>query len=299
MITYKYLVDLDVDELNMKTVIPCLNEDGFRTLLIKSINQKRQTTTYSTKHLIIKKNVVLTHDSNDYYMHLISCRESNEYINHNFDLIYNYLFKKIENGIDENEFSDLLLSIEELFSKATDNIENLQVGIAGELLTLLLFYKNGYPNLVESYHKNAYSKHDIEIDEKKKIEVKTTAKESRIHSFSHKQLVSGDNDVFVSSVLLSKVEKGMSLYQLFQELMSFVISYETSFSLRKMMNYCNVDITSQGVVFDYDISLESIRIIKACDIPHISIEIPKGVSNVYYDSNCDFVPTIHPSKVFE
>jgi hypothetical protein len=299
MITYKYLVDLSIDELNSKVVIPCLNEDGFRTLLIKSTDHKRQTSSYSTKHLIIKKNVVLTHDSEDYFLHLISCRESTEYINHNFDLIYDYMFKKIENGINENEFSDLLLSIEELFSKATENIENLQVGTAGELLTLLYFHKFGHTEIIENYHKNAYSKHDIELDENKKIEVKTTTKESRIHKFSHRQLVSGENQVYISSVLLSKVEKGMSLYQLFHKLIDVVTSYETLFSLRKMMNYCNVDITSQGVVFDYNISLGSVRIISANDVPHITTEIPNGISNLYYDSNCDFVRSLNPAEIFD
>jgi hypothetical protein len=97
-------------------------------------------------------------------------------------------------------------------------------------------------------------------------------------------------------VILSTVENGMSLYQLFQKILSVAISFETVFSLRKMMNYCSVDITSQGVVFDYDISIGSIKIINSTDVPHIIGDIPDGISNLSYDSNCDFVQSINLSK---
>src|SRR5690606_38670450 len=114
--------EIDKETFKDTVVIPCINDDGFRTLLIKNSEPKRYPSSYTTKYLLIKRNVVLVNAEDEYFCHLISCRENSEFMNHNFDTIYEYLFKKIESPIDEYSFSDLMNSIEELFSKNSENL---------------------------------------------------------------------------------------------------------------------------------------------------------------------------------
>ena len=132
-----------------------------------------------------------------------------------------------------------------------------------------------------------YSKHDIEITDSLKIEVKTTTKETRTHRFSHNQIYDNFYDIYVSSVILYKTEKGTSLYDLFVELLNITDNYETRFSLYKLMNFCGVNNMNQGIVFSKDNSMKSIKIINGINLPKINNDIPEGISNISYDVYCD------------
>lgn len=284
---YKYITEITEKEMNEMIIIPCLNDNGFRTLLIKNLTKKRIESNYDTKHLIIKKNITLYYDNQPYFFHLISCKENTNLMNYNFDIIYEYLFKKIEEPIDESTFSELLFSIQSLFEKPSDNLTSVQIGTAGELLTALHLYKSGYKGIFNNFHKNMFSKHDIEITDSLKIEVKTTTKETRTHRFSHNQIYDNFYDIYVSSVILYKTEKGTSLYDLFVELLNITDNYETRFSLYKLMNFCGVNNMNQGIVFSKENSMKSIKIINGINLPKINNDIPEGISNISYDVYCD------------
>lgn len=297
MKTYNYITEIDKETFNKQVVIPCINNDGYRTILIKNKITNMHMSSYTTKYLLIKKNVVLTKDGEDYFCHIISCKYFDPYINRNFDVINDYIFNKIENPIDEYEFSELLSSIEQLFRKAPEDVENQQVGITGELLTLLYFYNQGHKDIINNYHKDFFSRHDIEISDKKKVEVKTTLDEKRIHKFNHDQLNNRSFDIYISSVKLFKSEKGMSLYQLFIDVIEKTTSHDTKFLLFKLMNYCNVDESTQGIIFSFENSISSVKLIRSSDIPQIVTEIPKGVSRISYYSDCEFVDEISISEI--
>jgi len=292
MTIYKYFADISKEELRNSIVVPSLNDSGFRTILIKNSAPKKMQATHTTKYLNIKNNAVLEFDGNEYYFHIISCKSSSEFINRNFDVIYEYLFKKIGMPINEYEFSELLSSIEELFAKFPGDLNTIQIGMAGELLTLINLYDAGYENIVNDYHKNNVSKHDFEVTSKLKIEVKTTVKPNRIHAFSHNQLTGLDLSVIVSSVKLQLLENGTSLYQLFMMVLSRVTSFESAFLFRKLMNFCDVDPNNQGISVPLDYSLDNIWYILSKNVPQLVEEIPNGVTNISYESVCDLCETI-------
>lgn len=299
MIPYKYITDIDEATFKTKVVIPCINEDGKRTLLIKNKESKRHTSSYKTKQLLIKRNSVLFNAENEYFCHIISCSENNVFMNRNFDIMYNYVFKKFDEPIDEFEFSDLIISIEELFSRTKEDVRSLQIGIAGELLTLLFFVENGHPEILNNYHKNNFSKHDIEISQKKKLEVKTTSKESRIHSFSHSQLVNPTLEIFLSSVVLPLMENGFTLFDLYEKVMTLTNNYEVVFTLQKSRNYCLVNEDERGIEFSLELGLSNVLLCRAESVPQLREEVPPGVSSVRYDSVCEFVERINPAEVFK
>ncbi|WP_026400247.1 PD-(D/E)XK motif protein [Acholeplasma equifetale] len=296
---YKYISDIDQNTFESNVVVPCINDEGYRTILIKNKTQNRFASSYATKHLIIKKNIVLVHGDLEFYCHIITCKNSDPYTNRNFDIINEYLFQKLDKPIDEFEFSELLNSIEQLFDKANGEISKHQIGIAGELITLLYFAKQGFSNVLNNYHKNFFSHHDIEISDVIKIEVKTSAEGKRIHKFNHEQLNDKHMRIYISSVKLYTVEKGMSLYQLFDTILKIVKNYETKFLIYKLMNFCCVDEINQGITFSLEDSLDSVRIFHSKDIPQIKEEIPKGVLNISYSSDCELVPEIDIKDIVE
>lgn len=297
LIVYKYITELDLLDLENKTVIPCLNEEGYRSLLIKNSKKNTNQTSYTTKFLLIKKNTVLIHNDTEYYFHIITCREKSEYMDNNFTIIFEYLFEKLYSPISDDEFTELINSIQELFKQSTESLNMLQVGTAGELITLLYLYENGMDDVLNKYHKNSYSKHDIELDSLNKIEVKTTTKDNRIHRFSHDQLSNNTLNIYVASIKLSTIENGLSLYDLFIKILGRVSNSEVKFGLRKIMNYCGVDIFNKGIQFNFLQTYNSVKLIKAKDIPQIESELPAGVSNIVYDSICDLSPEISVSNL--
>lgn len=57
-------------------------------------------------------------------------------------------------------------------------------------------------------------KFDFSINEQKKMEIKSTLKDIRIHHFRHEQLLSELYDIIIGSVLLRESDTGLSLYEL-------------------------------------------------------------------------------------
>jgi len=292
MAKYKYITEIEIKALNSTTVIPCINEDGFRTILIKNSISNEFTSLYSTKYLNIKKNAKLTYESYNYFCHIISCKESTEFMNKSFDIMYEYLFKKIEIPIDEIQFSEIIYSIEELFSRATSDSLNIQIGTAGELLTLIFLHQKGYHNIFDYYHKNSFSKHDIEINERFKIEVKTSVSEKRIHRFSHLQLVNDQYEIFISSVLLSLTEKGMTMLDLIEKSLLYCNNFESTFNIKKLLNYMQLDEYNKGIIFSFENSIENIKFYPITSVPKIIGALPKGITNLSYDVILDYLKGI-------
>ena len=292
LIVFKYITEIEEFDLENRIVIPCLNEEGYRTLLIKNSKDKTLQTTFTTKHLLIKKNMVLESNRKEYYVHIITCREKSDYMDNNFNIIFEYLFDKLVVPISDDEFSELITSIQELFKQNTENLNSVQVGTTGELMTLLYLYRGGMKDIFNKYHKSQFSKHDIELDGINKIEVKSTTKDYRIHRFSHDQLNNKLLNIFISSVKVEVVENGLSLYELFIKVLAKISDPEVKFQYRKLMNYCGIDIFNQGIKFNYDESLSNVKLMNSKEVPQLKGDFPEGIANIVYDSICDMAPEI-------
>ena len=205
---FKYLTNLSQEELEKNVIIPCNYED-YNCILIKNKYPKDFVYIQKTDNLEIRLNTVVTKEDEKFFVHIIKSTKNDLLYNQQFLIIYNYIFSKIERPIDDNELKELINSIEDYFrvTKEKDN-EKFQIGVFGELLAIKNLYENGYEEIIDKYHNNFYSKHDIEINKNTRIEIKTTGKHNRIHSFSHDQIVRTDIDVFVLSIKLEQYEKG-------------------------------------------------------------------------------------------
>lgn len=287
MIQFKYISSLTEDELKEAVVVPCADEDGFSCILIKNSKNKILATGYSTDNLDVKINRVLVRNGENYYVHIIKTKKTDSYSEMQFNIIYEYVFKKIDNPIDDVQLSSLITSLEDYFKMTPEkNKRDIQIGVFGELFTIKHLYDCGFKEIVNKYHTNFYSKHDIEISNSLRLEVKTTTSEKRIHHFKHNQIKRNDIDVIVSSVLLEESKEGVSLKEMFQMVFPLFNNPDSIFALKKLMIKCGLEENECGMSFSFEKAGNEIKYFNAIDLPKIEQVSFEGITNIEYDIDC-------------
>ncbi len=179
-----------------------------------------------------------------------------------------------------------LAKIVTLFSKLTEPaIKSLQ-GLWAELLVIERSSNPQY--LIESWHISATDTFDFN-DGADKIEVKSTSRNRRVHTFSIEQLNPNSNSsLLIASVLVIQSGLGKNITQLIGLIEKKVSSPYSLFLLKEKVALClgkDIDNT-QDVYFDYSHSADSLSFYKSESIPKIdSKAIPLEISNIHF--NCD------------
>lgn len=291
---FKYISNISKNDIDSNIVIPCIDEQGYHAILIKNSIMKEVSTKYSTDNLNVQIDTVLHFDNNGYYFHIITATKNDMYSISQFEVIYEYIFKKISEPISGNELNILITSIEDYFRTTPEkDLFSLQVGVFGELFTIKYLYESGYKKIIEKYHDNFYSKHDVEIDENTRIEIKSTVSEKRIHRFKHNQIFRDDVNVYVSSVMLEQSKEGVSLYDLFQNFLDMYDNPDSILSLKKLMKRCGVGEENVGLKFAESKAYNDLKIYDAKVLPKINIPAPDGVTNIKYDVDCSLAESLN------
>jgi len=287
MAQYKYISNISEEEFLNNIVIPCQDEEHFTCVLVKNSQVKTISSMFQTDNLEIKTNRILSRNKIDYFFHIIRCKKTDAYSMQQFDVIYDYIFSKIERPISDVELALLIASIEEYFKLTVDKDKRrIQTGVFGELFTLLYIYLNGYPNIINKYHDDFYSRHDLEISPTIRLEVKATSSEKRIHHFKHTQIMRTDVTVFLSSVMLEESREGISLLDLFERVKALLGDPESIFSLEKIKKKCGISKDDKGLVFAYEHACDNIRFFDVKNLPKIELNSIDGISNIEYDVDC-------------
>lgn len=286
---YKYIGNITREEFINNTVIVCINEEGRPCILVKNAISKTITRSFDTDNLGIKLNSVLIWENSEFYYHIIVLKDNNNETIKNFELIYDYIFKKFDDPVEDYELIYLINSIDELF-RITPEQQNKerQIGLIGELLVVKDLFCKGVEKVFKKYHKNFNSKHDIEFSDKLRMEVKTTSSDQRLHQFRHDQLSRNDITVLVASVLVEEAQEGTTLFDLFQLVIEMCPEPDTRFGLNKLMKQFAVTEEKPGISFSLSKAEESIQYYRAVDLPMIREEIPDGISKISYTVDCAF-----------
>lgn len=284
---FKYLTELSKEELNEQVVIPCI-ENEYQCILIKNAKLSKVVNVVNTDNLEIRINTTLRNDPDEYYFHIVKSKKNDLLSRQEFSIVFEYLFKKITVPQEERELLDLINSIETYFKITPDrDTHNLQVGVYGELLFIDNMYSHGYEAILEKYHKNFYSKHDVEIDDKNRIEIKTTESNKRIHRFRHDQIHRDDINVTVASYILEESQEGQSLFDMFQNIIELYVDMPDSvIELRKLMKRCGVSEDDPGISISLEKARNDEKLFDAKNLPQLVENIPGGVSGIEYDVDC-------------
>lgn len=291
---FKYISNISTEDIKSNNVIPCIDEEGNHCILIKNSVMKKVETKFSTDNLKVQLDSVLHLDGEEFYFHIITAVKNYLYSSNQFEVIYDYIFKKIDEPISGMEMNVLITSIEDYFRTTPEkDLFSLQVGVYGELFAIKYLYELGYKEIIDKYHNNFYSKHDFEINKKIRIEIKSTNSEKRIHTFKHNQIFRSDIEVFVVSVMLEQSEEDMSLFDLFEEIKNLYSDPDSILGLDKLMKRCNVSEEKRGLSFSAMKAYNDIRIFDAKSLPKINMETPDGVTNIKYDVDCSLGNSIN------
>ena len=281
----EYFINLDKQELFSKDAIVGKNADNKISVLIKSNDNEKNNSIFTTDSLQLKtsSNIYLNSEYIGIY-HIIICLSEEENIISDFKNVFDAIIMKNPKKMSSEEVLNLFNSINTIF-KTTIEKENreLQIGLFGELIVLKHLYNLGVKNIVDEWHSNFSTKHDIELNKITRIEIKTTTKEERIHNFKHNQLNRDDIKVYIVSCMLESSEKGLSLKDLIDQIVELCTDIKKITMLQILKKKCGITDKNSGMIFNENLAYTNLRLYDATTVPQISCEIPEGVTHVTYD----------------
>lgn len=285
IINNEYFTKLDIDSINSINSFFAHSADGSLTLMVRNSKEEQQKSSYNNKNLFLKSNVKLEINSQTIGMfHILTCISGEIKIQKDFKRICNYIFVETNEARSSDEVTALFYSLQNVFSETNDkDTQSLQIGLFGEYIALLKLVETNNKAAVDKWHKNYSSRHDIEIDEFVRIEIKTTTKSKRIHRFNHDQISRDNLKIFVISNVIELSEMGTSLYKLSLTMMSLFSDYEKKLLIEQLINRCGISEHNQGITSNLDDCLNNCNLYEDRDIPKLSIHYNNSITNIAYD----------------
>lgn len=140
-------------------------------------------------------------------------------------------------------------------------------------------------NIVDNWQKKEKMKFDFSINEQKKMEIKSTLKDTRIHHFRHEQLLSELYDIIIGSVLLRESDTGLSLYELILKVKENAKgNYKVLLYIENFIKNTS-DEKLKNIKYDELYIKDNIKFYRANMVPRFNEKTPEGVSKAEYDSD--------------
>lgn len=279
----QYLTNITVEDILTKNVVECCDNENRQTILVRNSEENSTAVSFENEFFIMKNNFILEVENNEIgNFHILICKKSDSNNKEHFNRVCNYLFKKNNLPQSADEMLKLFYSLETIFSSKTTHDLSLEIGFYGELSVINYLYQLNLP-CYKMWHSDFFNKHDMEINEKTKIEIKTTVKDIRKHRFSYDQLCRSKLNIYVISCALKICEKGLSLNQLCKNTMSLLKDSKQILAIELLMTKLGLNEEYQGINCILEETYSSIKIYGGRDIPVLCSVIPDGISDVHYD----------------
>lgn len=199
------------------------------------------------------------------------------------------------------KLKDLIVEVEKLvnlFSKFSKPPTKTIQGLWAELLVV---EQSGNPDyLIYAWHNSADAKFDFN-DGIDKIEVKSTAKSRRVHSFSIEQLNPNKNsNLLIVSVFAVETGIGKNIFDLIENIINKIKDHNLVFRINDILaQTLGKDFEKAfEVFFDYQLALDSLQFYDNQTIPSIDINyVPNTVTNVRFDCDLTNVKPIDKIKI--
>ena len=176
----------------------------------------------------------------------------------------------------------------ELFKRSNNISISILRGLWAELFVI---DKSSNPEyMLAAWHSNTEAKFDFN-DGKDKLEVKSTSKSIRVHTFSVEQLNPNVNSkLIIASLFVIQTGVGKSIIDLRNSILVRVKNLQLQLKLSEIIVKtigCEFN-KIEDLYFDYQLAIDTLKYYNGRDIPSISLSnIPPLVSNVHFDSNLD------------
>lgn len=279
----QYLTDIGIDEIHERNVVVCKDEEERTTLLIRNSLNSKDYATFQNEYLLLKNSVnLLVENKNIGNFHILICKKTDDISVAHFCRVCDYLFVKNNKSMSSEEMVKLFYSLERIFSEIVIKNTDLEIGLYGELAVINYLF-NINSKMYDKWHADFFSKHDFELNKRVKLEVKTTRKTNRIHSFSHDQVYRTNLKVYIISSIIQPCEKGTSLYELCKQTIEILTDKTQMLAIELLIKKLGLSEEYQGVNCILEDVYSKLKLYNAEDVPHLQGVIPEGVSNIHYD----------------
>lgn len=263
------------------------DSDNNPVFAVMSHNAQLRPVIQKTKKLIFWFNaacdIIADSEHSEKTMNVLTCLSQDE----NEIIAFIRLTLAFIKGADEQSvkrLSELFTAITNLFANVHRASRIELQGFFGELYAIKYFYEQGL-NISDYWQKKVKMKFDFSISAQKKVEVKTTTNELRVHHFRHEQLLSDLYDICVISILLREDDQGLSLLELIKEVQGIATgNFNTLMYIEDFVrNFDESELSN--IKFDVAYLNKNLHIYRAEDVPRFKEDQPMGVSKTEYDSD--------------
>jgi len=260
---------------------------GHPVFAVASKNTQLRSSVQKTKKLVFWFNavcdVVVDAAHADVTMNVLTCQSDDD----NEILAFIRLTLAFMESADEQSpkrLHELFTALTNLFASVHKANQSELQGFYGELFAIKHFYSFGL-NLSDYWQKKEKMKFDFSISAQKKVEIKTTTKELRVHHFRHEQLLSDLYDICVVSLMLRTDDQGLSLLELVKDVQRIAANnFDTLMYIEDFIkNFDEAELSN--VRFDVGYTNRNLYVYNATSVPRFGEEQPRGVSKTEYDSD--------------
>lgn len=228
-------------------------------------------------------------------VHLLTCKD------HTPDRIKAFIrltkaFAQTERDNDQYYLAKLFSSLSSLFDKTHEVSKTELQGLFAELYVILHFHSINC-DISTCWQSRNMMRFDFTIDEKKRIEIKSTMKPSRTHHFKHDQLLSELYDIKIVSVMLQSGDCGVSLGDLIEEIREiYADDYPLLMHVESVASHVDCE-RLYGTKYDQAYIQNNLRYYDALSIPHFNEKTPDGVFNAEYDCVLDTAHSLSETDI--
>lgn len=194
--------------------------------------------------------------------------------------------------------NELFSSLKNLFDDTNIRSDVELQGFFSELYIIYYFAQKNI-DILDYWQKKDKMKFDFSINEQKRMEIKSTLKDVRIHHFKHEQLLSELYDIIIASLLLRESNMGISLYDLILKVKENAKNnYKTLLYIENFIKNIPEE-KLKDLRYDEIYLRDNMKFYRANMVPRFNEKTPEGVSKAEYDSNLNNVESLSENDVIE
>ncbi len=203
-----------------------------------------------------------------------------------------FLSRSEPNGLNAEVLSSFFRSLVRLFAVApARDLRGERQGLWGELFVMSRV--RGYAFWVPFWHTDPTRRFDFS-SEGRRVEVKSSVADPRIHHFSHRQVYAlPEEEIMIASLILREEDAGLSLRRLIDDCRATLRQSPHYLKLERSVRRAAMEDESEtGPTFDSTEAERQLAWIRSTDAPHFRVPEPPGVFDTRYRVDLSLAPPV-------
>lgn len=215
---------------------------------------------------------------------VVACRSADLEVQHYFLSVLPLIFESLLGQRTRADIGSAMAAIAELFQMIEEPPHKSVQAVWSELL--LIERSSDTSRMLAAWRSGVHDKYDFS-EGSQRIEVKSSSRGSRIHTFSLDQLLAPQGvTIIIASLLARELVGGSSIRSLVAGIREKCSDPALLVKLETVISRTLGASTLQAfeITFDLPYALQELRYYSAASIPTVNLPVPSGVSNVRFDA---------------